>query len=43
MAHIHTLAKKRNISQLSAKASITAKSFVEVNGFKVVNQQAVHI
>jgi putative acetyltransferase len=43
MAHIHTLAEKQNITQLSADVSITAKSFFEFNGFKVVNHQAVPI
>ena len=41
MAHIHTLAKHKDITQLSADVSITAKAFFESKGFKVVKQQAV--
>jgi len=41
MTHIHTLAKQQDMTQLSADVSITAKPFFEINGFKVVKQQAV--
>jgi len=41
MAHIHTLAKHKDITQLSADVSITAKAFFEAKGFKVVKQQVV--
>ena len=41
MAHIHTLAKQQNISQLSADVSITAKPFFQIKGFKVLTQQIV--
>lgn len=43
MAHIHSLAQLKNISQLSADVSITAKSFFEKNGFKAIKQQSVPI
>jgi putative acetyltransferase len=38
---MHTLAKQQDMPQLSADVSITAKPFFEINGFKVVKQQAV--
>jgi putative acetyltransferase len=43
MAYIHTLAKQQHITQLSADVSITAKSFFEGKGFKVVQPQIVPI
>ena len=43
MVHIHTLAKQRGITQLTADVSITAKLFFEGKGFKVVKQQDVLI
>jgi putative acetyltransferase len=41
MAHIHTIAMQKHMTQLSADVSITAKAFFESKGFKVVKQQAV--
>jgi len=42
MTHIHTLAEQqKNITQLSADVSVTAKPFFEIKGFKVVKQQSV--
>lgn len=43
MAHIHFLAQKKGITQLSADVSITAKPFFEVKGFEVVQQQSVPV
>jgi putative acetyltransferase len=43
MRHIHTLAKQRGITQLSADVSISARLFFERKGFNVVKQQDVPI
>lgn len=43
MAHIHSQAQCREITQLSADVSITARGFFEKHGFKVVKSQNILI